>query len=84
MVRVQIRRTVGAKGQVVVPKDIRENLGLKPGAEVVFEVREGEVVLRAGADPEKFVEDFCNLPKRLKKIDIKKLKEVLEEEYEIR
>jgi AbrB family looped-hinge helix DNA binding protein len=41
---------VGAKGQVVIPKDIRDELGLKPGAEVEFE-RDGQAVrvLPAGA-----------------------------------
>jgi antitoxin PrlF len=41
---------VGAKGQVVIPKDIREAIGLNPGAEVEFE-RDGQAVrvLPAGA-----------------------------------
>jgi AbrB family looped-hinge helix DNA binding protein len=41
---------VGAKGQVVIPKEIRDALGLQPGAEVDFE-RDGETVriLPAGA-----------------------------------
>jgi AbrB family looped-hinge helix DNA binding protein len=41
---------VGAKGQVVIPKWIRDELGLRPGAEVEFE-RDGEAVrvLPAGA-----------------------------------
>ena len=34
---------VGAKGQVVIPKAMRDELGLQPGAEVEFE-RDGEVV----------------------------------------
>jgi AbrB family looped-hinge helix DNA binding protein len=34
---------VGAKGQVVIPKQMRDELGLQPGAEVEFE-REGETV----------------------------------------
>ena len=34
---------VGAKGQVVIPKDLRDDLGLQPGAEVDFE-RDGQSV----------------------------------------
>ena len=29
---------VGAKGQVVIPKDLRERVGLRPGADVEFEL----------------------------------------------
>ena len=36
---MEIRRTLSEKGQVVIPKDIREYLGLKPGSEIVFEVK---------------------------------------------
>ncbi len=35
---------VGAKGQVVIPKDIRERAGIHPGTEVDFEL-EGERIL---------------------------------------
>ena len=83
---MEIRRTLSEKGQVVIPKDIREYLGLKPGSEIVFEVKKGKVVIRPKTDPKKFVEDFCNLPKKLKKkINIKRLIErQVEEEYDIR
>jgi len=37
--------TMGAKGQVVVPKAIRDEVGLHPGDQVDFELRDGEVVL---------------------------------------
>ncbi|WP_371878717.1 AbrB/MazE/SpoVT family DNA-binding domain-containing protein [Conexibacter sp. DBS9H8] len=36
---------VGEKGQVVIPKAIRDIAGLQPGDEVDFELRDGEVVL---------------------------------------
>lgn len=37
---------VGSKGQVVIPKDLRERLGLHPGTEVEFAL-EGEHVVIA-------------------------------------
>lgn len=36
---------IGAKGQVVVPKAIRERIGLEPGDAVEFELRGDEVLL---------------------------------------
>lgn len=36
---------MGAKGQVVVPKAIRDEVGLHPGDLIDFEFRNGEVVL---------------------------------------
>lgn len=37
---------VGAKGQVVIPKDLRERTGLYPGAEVEFELDDGRVLVK--------------------------------------
>jgi antitoxin PrlF len=34
---------VGAKGQVVIPKELRDRVGLKPGSEVEFE-QDGDAV----------------------------------------
>lgn len=36
---------VGAKGQVVIPKPLRDHAGLHPGAEVEFELRDDTIVL---------------------------------------
>jgi antitoxin PrlF len=39
--------TITSKGQVTIPKHIRERLGLKAGSRLIFEVnRDGELVLR--------------------------------------
>jgi AbrB family looped-hinge helix DNA binding protein len=40
---------VGAKGQVVIPKGLREQMGIGPGDDVAFEpVDDGIVIRRAG------------------------------------
>lgn len=74
---------MGPKGQIVIPKDVREYIGLKPGTRVIFEVREGELVIRPETNPEKIVEEFCSIvSKKLEKtIDVKK---IIQEEYEER
>jgi len=80
---MQIIRTVGEKGQVVIPKDIRDHAGIKPGSEVVFEVKEKEIIIKPQKSGKEFVEDFCNVPNKLRKnIDIKKIKKILDEQYE--
>jgi len=49
-------RVVGKKGQVTIPKEIREKFGLKDGKRVIFEIRRDEIVMR----PEKSGEDYIN------------------------
>jgi len=80
---LEVRRKVGQKGQIVIPKIIREFLTIAPGDEVILEVRGKEVIIRPKMDPAKFIEDFCavNGRKLSEKIDLEKL---LEEEIERR
>ncbi|MEM2930734.1 MAG: AbrB/MazE/SpoVT family DNA-binding domain-containing protein [Thermoproteota archaeon] len=83
MVRMRIKRRIGPKGQVVIPKIIREALGIQPGDEIVMEVREKELLMKPELDPEKFIDDFCSIGKKklTRKIDLKR---ILEEEVEER
>ena len=49
-----MKSRISSKGQITVPFQVREVLGLTPGTTVEFLVREGEAVLRKrrqGADP---------------------------------
>ncbi|MBI4162694.1 MAG: AbrB/MazE/SpoVT family DNA-binding domain-containing protein [Candidatus Aenigmarchaeota archaeon] len=81
-----IKRTVGEKGQVVLPKDIRDQLGIKPGSEVVFDVKDGEVNIKPNKEVsgKVFVEYFCKTSKKLKNVPtIEDLKKTLEEEYDL-
>ena len=81
---MHIKREVGEKGQVVIPKDVREFLNIKPGSRVVFEVREGEAVIKPEKTGKEFVEYFCKTSKKLKKSPtIKELKKMIDEQYEI-
>lgn len=40
--------TISSKGQITVPKDVRDQLGLRPGTTVEFELTEKGVLLRKG------------------------------------
>ena len=42
--------TVSSKGQVTIPKPIRDALGLYKGTRIVFEERDGEVVISRSID----------------------------------
>ena len=67
----------------MIPKVVRESLGIKPGDEVIMEVRGRELLIRPEKDPEKFVDDFCSIAKKklTHKMDLKR---ILEEEVEER
>jgi len=40
--------SISSKGQVTVPKGVRDQLGLRPGTAVEFEMTEDGVILRKG------------------------------------
>ena len=42
---------VGAKGQVVIPKELRERAGLGPGADVDFEALDDGIFIRKAGAP---------------------------------
>lgn len=76
---MKIRRPLGAKGQIVIPKDLRNYLGLKEGGEVEFLIEEGKVVLKPAITPEEAVEAYVGAVRRKlrKRVNIKK---IIEEE----
>lgn len=41
---------MGAKGQVVIPKDLRDQIGIGPGDDVAFEPLEDGIVVRRATE----------------------------------
>jgi AbrB family looped-hinge helix DNA binding protein len=74
------RMKVGEKGQIVIPKTIREQTGIKEGTEVVVEAKSGTVMIRrAGPPTENYVDYFTTTYSR--KLDHEvNIKKLLEEE----
>ncbi|MEM3065050.1 MAG: AbrB/MazE/SpoVT family DNA-binding domain-containing protein [Candidatus Nitrosotenuis sp.] len=77
------KRTVGERGQIVLPKKLRERFNLRPGKKVIVEERADSIILKPDQDPKAFVEEFVSVPRKVKKLGISDIKKVLEEEYEI-
>ncbi len=74
------RMRVGEKGQVVIPKELRELTGIREGTEVTVGLKDGAVTIRRVSPPtESYVEYFTNtFSKKLhREVNIKRL---LEEE----
>jgi AbrB family looped-hinge helix DNA binding protein len=76
--------TIGPKGQVVIPKEIRDKVGLREGSDVNVDLRGDEVIIKrvAPGGSRSYVDFFtATRSKKLKKeIDIKRLLE--EEKFE--
>ncbi|MDQ4078464.1 MAG: AbrB/MazE/SpoVT family DNA-binding domain-containing protein [Chloroflexota bacterium] len=72
-------RKVTTKGQVTIPAEVRELLGLKPHDKVVFRVEEGKVELQPTAMS---LEDaFGSVTPLERPEDFKKLRDVAVEEH---
>jgi len=76
---MKFKRTVGPKGQVVIPKDVREHLSVEPRGEVVFEVREDGVLMKRSQAPAEFVEEYVSIVTRKLKSKVQ-LEQIIEEE----
>jgi AbrB family looped-hinge helix DNA binding protein len=46
---ILISMKVGERGQVTIPKDIRDRFGLRPSSEVEFHVENGSIILKKAA-----------------------------------
>ena len=81
---MKIRRKIGPRGQMSLPKEIQDIMGVSAGEEVYIEIdkKAKEIKIRAAEDKNQFLSNFYKVPKKLKtKIDIEKQ---IEEEYYLR
>ena len=46
------------RGRVVIPKELRQELGLKPDQTMIIELKGREIVLKPALGPEKFIEEL--------------------------
>jgi len=67
---------IGPKGQIVIPKDIRDKLGMKEFSEVLVDLRGNEVLISRSAPISVSYTDFFTstyAKKLTQKVDIKKV-----------
>jgi AbrB family looped-hinge helix DNA binding protein len=68
-------KSVGPKGQIVIPKRIREALGIKPSVDVTIEIKGEEIVISKPKIEGRYIEYYVstNSPKLKEPVDIKKI-----------
>jgi AbrB family looped-hinge helix DNA binding protein len=74
------KKYVGPKGQILIPKPMREAIGIKPGVEVMVDLREDEIVISKPKVDGNYTEYYTSTSstKLKKKVNIKNL--ILQEE----
>ena len=53
--------TVDSKGRIVLPSEVREQLGLRPGSEVTVNAEGDHIILEPEDDPEQVIRDLESL-----------------------
>lgn len=53
--------TVDSKGRIVLPSEVRDRLGLRPGSEVVVGTEDGRIVVEPEDRPEQIIRDLEEL-----------------------
>jgi len=68
-------KNIGPKGQVVIPKRMRDALGIKPGVDVTLEIRGEEIVISKPKIDGSYTEYFTatHSPKLRKPVVIKEI-----------
>ena len=67
MVGIKIGTKLGEKGQIVIPKPIREQFNLQPETELIFDFDDENIIIRKKRSSLDVFEDFITAVKNKKK-----------------
>ena len=67
--------TIDERGRVVIPKELREKLGLKPEQKIILELRGDELILKPALSVEDFIVELkgCIHGSRIKPEELKRI-----------
>lgn len=68
---MKVKSRVGSKGQVVIPKELRDEFKITPGDEVMFDADEETIKIYPRINPKKFVEEYIAVVKKKEKAPAK-------------
>jgi len=70
---VALKLKIGSKGQVIIPKILRERYGMKEGDEMFIELREDGILIKRKPSNEEIIETIRKIRGKIKdkKIEIK-------------
>jgi len=77
-----MKRKVGPKGQIVIPKEIRDTLGLREGASLVFSLSGDVIELRSEPTAEQILRKFFTVKGKRTRRRVE-WRTVLDEEYKV-
>ena len=77
---VSIKARVGPKGQIVIPKVLRDEYNISPGDDVIMREDHQAIVIEKPQDPVEALRELAKKLKIRKRVDV----HAIEEEYEER